>query len=309
MLLRLGRYIATVGAALSALWVLASVVALPPYALMIGDNPVIATPADEGVIFESIKVPSDGLLLEGWWMPAETPRGVVLFAHGAGSNRTSTFVPSLKIYRALVERGLSIITVDMRNHGNSPRTDGKLGFGASEWRDMAAMATWLDDQGISELPRIGMGVSMGGAITLRAAAEGLALEKVILLDPALNLVDSLAQGGWINYGVPPWVFLPMAWSAVNYFGLPAGDNAPSSLAESLNIPTLIIQDPDDPVTRAPFAKEVSAANPRITLALAPTIQPDDRCISGKGRWGSHAAAFNCHPSWTLSVLEQFLQDL
>ena len=101
----------------------------------------------------------------------------------------------------------------------------------------------------------------------------------------------------------------MAWSAVNYFGLPAGDNAPSSLAESLNIPTLIIQDPDDPVTRAPFAQEVSAANPRITLALAPTIQPDDRCISGKGRWGSHAAAFNCHPSWTLSVLEQFLQDL
>ena len=309
MLLRLGRNIAIVGATLAALWVLASVVLLPPYALMIGDNPVISTPADQGVIFEDIKVPSDGLLLDGWWMPAENPRGIVLFAHGAGSNRTSTFVPSLEIYRALVERDLSIITVDMRNHGNSPRTDGKLGFGASEWQDMAAMATWLDDQGISKLPRIGMGVSMGGATTLRAAAEGLALEKIILLDPALNLVDSLAQGGWVNYGVPPWVFAPMAWSAVNYFGLPAGDNAPSLLAESLSIPTLIIQDPDDPVTRIHYAQAVSDANPKITLAIAPTIQPGDSCISGKGRWGSHAAAFNCHPSWTLSVLEQFIQDL
>jgi len=309
MQLRLGRYVATAGVALSALWVFASVVALPPYALMIEDNPVTSTPADEGIIFESIKVPSDGLLLEGWWMPAQNPRGVVLFAHGAGSNRTSTFVPSLEIYRALIDSGLSIIAVDFRNHGNSPKTDGKLGFGATEWRDMAATAAWLDDQGISTLPRIGMGVSMGGAVTLRAVAEGLAVNKIILFDPALNLIDSLAQGGWVNFGLPAWIFSPMAWSAVNYFGLPSGQNDPIHIAGSLSIPTLIIQDPDDPVTRALYAKRVSEANPEITLALAPEIQSEDTCISGKGRWGSHAAAFKCHSSWTLSVLEQFLRDL
>lgn len=101
----------------------------------------------------------------------------------------------------------------------------------------------------------------------------------------------------------------MAWSAVNYFGLPSGQNDPIHIAGSLSIPTLIIQDPDDPVTRALYAKQVSEANPEITLALAPEIQSEDTCISGKGRWGSHAAAFKCHSSWTLSVLEQFLRDL
>ncbi|NCZ63980.1 MAG: alpha/beta fold hydrolase [Cellvibrionales bacterium] len=305
----LWRYIATLVLSFTTVWLLASVALLPPYALMIDDNPVTSTPADQGVTFEDIQVPSDELLLEGWWMPAENPRGVVLFAHGAGSNRTSTFVPSLEIYRALVDSGLSVVTVDFRNHGNSPKTDGKLGFGATEWRDMAAMATWLDGQGISTRPRIGMGVSMGGAVTLRAVAEGLAINKIILFDPALNLIDSLAQGGWVNFGLPAWIFSPMAWSAVNYFGLPSGQNDPIHIAGSLSIPTLIIQDPDDPVTRALYAKQVSEANPEITLALAPEIQSEDTCISGKGRWGSHAAAFKCHPSWTLSVLEQFLRDL
>ena len=91
----LWRYIATLVLSFTTVWLLASVALLPPYALMIDDNPVTSTPADQGVTFEDIQVPSDDLLLEGWWMPAENPRGVVLFAHGAGSNRTSTFVPSL----------------------------------------------------------------------------------------------------------------------------------------------------------------------------------------------------------------------
>ena len=39
------------------------------------------------------------------------------------------------------------------------------------------MAQWLDEHGISALPRIGMGVSMGGAVTLRAAAEGTGAQK------------------------------------------------------------------------------------------------------------------------------------
>ena len=309
MFLRLTRYTLGLGFALATLWLVASVAVLPPYALMIGDNPVVSSPADRNMIFEDIQVPSGDLLLEGWWMPATDPRGVILFAHGAGSNRTSTFVPSLDLYRALVDAGLSIITVDMRNHGNSPKIDGKLAFGENEWRDMAAMAQWLDKRGISALPRIGIGVSMGGAVTLRAAAEGLALKKIVLLDPALNLTDALAQGGWVNYGLPPWVFLPMAWSAVHHFDLPAGEKAPSYLAEILNTPTLIIQDPDDPVTRARYAQNVSHANPSIILALAPRTAPDHPCLHGKGRWGAHAAAFSCHPSWTLSVLERFFQDL
>jgi len=282
-------------------------------AISVADNPVTETPDKLGIEFENIRVTSktdEGTIeLAGWWMPAEHPKAILLFSHGAGSNRTSWFLPSIEFYAYMVRQGISVITVDMRNHGNSPKTDGTLGMGAEEWPDALAMANWLDDHGHTELPRIAMGISMGGATTIHAVHEGLAVEGIILFDPALNTADALAQGGWISFGLPPILFAPYAWATTTFWGLPRGDNDALMRAIAIDQPTLLIQDPTDPITRRPYAEELAAGNASVEIALAPQTPADAECLAGKGRWGAHVAAFKCHEDWTKNILNEFLAKL
>ena len=290
------------------LWLLFSFIWGPKLAVQMTANPVTSSPADVGMAYEDVRVSSDGLELEGWWMPAENPKGVVLFAHGAGSNRTSWFLPSLEFYQMLVGLDLSVISIDLRNHGNSPITDGELGMGAKEWPDLIAVSHWVDAKGYSQLPKIGVSLSMGGATTIYAVQQGLALDAMVLIDPLLNTTDALMQGGWVAFGLPPGLFAPMAWAATRMGDLPYGAVDAGTLAESVTIPTLLIQDPEDPITRLPFAQKLASANSNIALAIAPAVVADHACISNKGRWGTHVAAFKCHKSWTVEQLSAFLMQ-
>lgn len=287
-------------------WLLLSFIWGPKLAVQLAENPVIATPKDVGIAYEDVRVVSDGLELEGWWMPAESSRAVVLFAHGAGSNRTSWFLPSLEFYRTLVELDLSVISIDMRNHGNSPITDGELGMGGKEWPDLIAVSDWIDNHGYSNLPKIGVSLSMGGATTIYAVDRGLKLDAMVLIDPLLNTTDALMQGGWVAFGLPPALFAPTAWAATRMGKLPYGASDAGALAESVAIPTLLIQDPADPITRLPHAQALASANPHVQLEVAPPVATDQDCIDNKGRWGTHVAAYKCHESWTVSILSEFL---
>ena len=150
-------------AAVGLLWVVISVVWAPAYMVATTPYPVDQNPGNRGLPFQRINIPSGDLSLEGWWIPAESPRAELIFVHGAGSNRVSQFIGSLDFYRTLHELGVSVITMDLRNHGNSPVTDGVLRMGAAEWPDVIAAAAWLDQHQASGLPRIALGASMGAA--------------------------------------------------------------------------------------------------------------------------------------------------
>ncbi len=294
-------------AALLLGWLVLSFTLFPSMAVTVAENPVTETPADVDLFFKDITVPSDGLGLAGWWIPAENPRAILIFSHGAGSNRTSWFLPSLAFYKAMVERGVSVITVDMRNHGNSPDSDGSMGMGAEEWPDAIAMERWLDEHGHTGLPRIAMGISMGGATTIYALANGLKADAAILFDPLLNTQDAMAHGGWISFGLPVFLFQPYAWATTTFWGLNADEQDALYVGRSLNLPTLLIQDPTDPITRLPFAQELAANSSAIDLQVAPETPANAECLSGKGRWGAHVAAFKCHRDYTLGVLDKFLK--
>lgn len=294
--------------ALLSLWLLLSATLLPHYAITVGPNPVTESPADMGLDFTEVTIPSSGIDLEGWWIPAEAEQGVILFVHGAGSNRTSWFIQSLDLYKAFVEQGFSVLTADLRNHGNSPRTDGRLGMGATEWQDVIAMANWLEQTPAGALPRFALGASMGGAAVIHALNAGLAVNGAILFDPALNTRDALAQGGWIQTGIPAPLLYPYAWATTAFWGLPGPEQDALAVGLSLTAPVLIVQDPEDPITRLSYAQVLSVANPHMQLAVAPATPPDDRCIAGKGRWGSHVAAFSCHPDWFMTTVNAYLQN-
>ena len=303
------RKLAVAALALVGFWLGMSLFFLPFYATQATDNPVVTAPSDVGLNYQDVVIHSDGLALPGWWMPAANPRAVLMFVHGAGSSRTSHFIDSLNLYAAFVMEDISVLTIDLRNHGNAPKTDGHWTMGLEEHRDLLAMSLWLDDHTDQSVPRLAMGASMGGATVIHALANGLAVDGVILLDPALNTADSLAQGGRTETGLPSVLFQPYAWAATTFYGLPKGESDAGALITDVKQPILLIQDPDDPVTRLTFAQAAAGTNPMIQLVTAAPVPPGADCLRNKGRWGTHVAAFKCDSQWTMNAVNKYLHTV
>lgn len=265
------------------------------------------SPQEMGLYFENFEIsPKDASLkIAGWWMPAENARATLVVIHGAGSNRNSLYFDSLPFYAAMVNHKVNVVAIDLRNHGDSD-ADGKgLQYGRTEMHDALAAIAWANMK-TPDLPLLAMGISMGGATVIYAANHGADLDGIILLDSLLDTRDVLRQGGWISTGLPAALFSPSAWIATTFYGLPAGSDRALDVAAALELPILAIQDPDDPITRAKYSRELAIRNRRVTLWAAPLIPADHPDLAWRGRWGTHVAAFQFYPVATVGKIMQFI---
>jgi pimeloyl-ACP methyl ester carboxylesterase len=204
---------------------------------------------------------------------------------------------------------VSVFTFDQRNHGNSEYTDGYLRMGATEYRDVLAAREWLRGTTDNDAPVIICGLSMGGATSIYALASGMQADGLLLFDPMLNTRDSLERGGWVGYGLPPVVFRPMAFLAPLFWNLPHGDSDALEVAKKRDLPIAIVQNKTDPITRSIWSEELANASESATIAFVPDIDESAPCMADKGRWGTHAASFHCHPEWTMRQVENLIARL
>jgi pimeloyl-ACP methyl ester carboxylesterase len=280
---------------------------MPWLGLKSGSEPVVDAPLSNDV--EDVIFKSGELQLEGWWMPAEKPRATLLFVHGAGSSRVSPFFNTLGFYESLQKAGISVFTFDQRNHGNSEYTDGYLRMGATEYHDVLAAREWLENRANQFTPLIICGLSMGGATSIYALASGMQADGLLLFDPMLNTRDSLERGGWVGYGLPSMLFRPMAYLAPLFWALPYGESDALDVAKTLDLPIAIVQNKTDPITRSIWSEELANASDSATIAFVPRIDASDPCMADKGRWGTHASSFHCHPDWTIEQVENLIARL
>ncbi len=109
----------------------------------------------------------DGLKLHAMWVPAENPRGTILFAHGYRSSKLVDFSLAFNLYYNL---GMNILVPDQRAHGES---EGKIiTFGVKESRDMQS---WIDfhNDNYDKVPVFLSGLSMGASTMLYLADKNL----------------------------------------------------------------------------------------------------------------------------------------
>ena len=111
--------------------------------------------------FQEITTQSyDGLTLYARWVPAEKPRGTVLFAHGY---RSTVLVDVGTAFEYFHNLGMNLLIPDHRSHGKS---EGKyITFGVKESRDMVS---WMEyhNQHFGDFPIVLDGVSMGAATVM-----------------------------------------------------------------------------------------------------------------------------------------------
>ena len=122
--------------------------------------------------YETVNFPSreDHLNIRAAYIQADEGSPAVILVHGLGGCR---FVPGILTAADMLHRaGYSVLMIDMRNHGESQVTTGRMAGGIHEYRDVLGAWDWLvTEQGIPP-ERIGLlGNSLGGAAVMIAAGE------------------------------------------------------------------------------------------------------------------------------------------
>lgn len=184
----------------------------------------LATPAQAGIPYEEIWLESaDGVKLSGWFVPAESSRGVILFFHGNGGN-ISHRLESLALFHRL---GWSTFIIDYRGYGQSEGRPGEQGT------YLDAEAAWrylLEEKRVRPEQIVIFGESLGGAVAAWLA-QTHSPQALILLSTFTSVPDMGAQ---------TYPFLPIRLLARVHY------NTLARLPE-ITCPVLIIHSPDDEV--------------------------------------------------------------
>jgi pimeloyl-ACP methyl ester carboxylesterase len=179
-------------------------------------SPVEGSPADFGLAFERVEIPSGDLALAGWFVPAEgsasaegsaaQQRPGVVVVHGWESNRGRTFAHVRYLHAA----GFHCLVIDVRGHGDSPSDD--LPVNVPEFADDTISAVrWLAAR--PEIGHVGViGHSMGAAGAIVAASREPLVEAVVSLSSPADLVRITRETfDMAEMSVPEPIATPLAW--------------------------------------------------------------------------------------------------
>ena len=125
----------------------------------------VQVPTDIGLRYETVRITTtDKVTLDGWFVPADNARGVILFFHGNAGN-ISHRLDSIRIFNEL---GLHTLIIDYRGYGSSAGTPTETGT------YLDAEAAWrylVEERNFSPRNIIIFGRSLGGAVAVHLASQ------------------------------------------------------------------------------------------------------------------------------------------
>ena len=147
-------------------------------------GPPGVTPGALGLAYEEVElVAEDGVRLHAWLMPAEEPRGALLFCHGNAGNVEGR-IPAA---RAFTELGFTVLLFDYRGYGaseGSPSEEGTYLDALAAYEHLVGRAGFDPDRIVA------YGESLGAAVAIelarRRGVAGLVLEHAFTSLPDLG---------------------------------------------------------------------------------------------------------------------------
>ena len=130
----------------------------------------VVPPNHLGVAYEDVKfTTSDGLELEGWYVPSRNGAAVIAFPGRSGPQKQT---------RMLARHGYGVLLFDRRGEGESEGDPNSWGWGGG--KDIEAAIAFLQRRPDVEKGRIGgLGLSVGGELMLETAAGTNGLSAVV----------------------------------------------------------------------------------------------------------------------------------
>jgi hypothetical protein len=137
-----------------------------------------------GAAFDEVSfTTSDGLRLEGWYVPSKNGAAVISFPGRKGPQKPA---------RILARHGYGVLLFDRRGEGESDGDPNGLGWRGT--RDVEAAIAYLRSRPDVDPGRIGgVGLSVGGEVMLQAAADGDALKAIVSEGAGVRSVREAVQ--------------------------------------------------------------------------------------------------------------------
>lgn len=129
--------------------------------------------------FETVEFPArvDGNTISAWFIPSTTPSDrAVIVVHGADVCRRNTTV--LLTSGMLANNGFNVLSIDLRNHGESAVVSRRFTAGVSEYKDVLGAFDWLRKKGYAANNIGVLGVSMGASTSINAFGEESAISAL-----------------------------------------------------------------------------------------------------------------------------------
>ncbi|MBN1496171.1 MAG: alpha/beta hydrolase [Spirochaetes bacterium] len=231
---------------------------------------IVAVPSDEGFTYEDVYFrASDGVRLNGWWVPAGKGRGAVLFCHGNGGN-ISFLIQTVGIYKSM---GLDVFLFDYRGYGRSE------GVPTEEGTCRDVEAAWYYLTGVRKIEAgkiVVIGRSLGGAMAAWLCAART--PRALVLESTFTRAADVAN---FHYPLAPGMLL---------FG-DTYDTA--ALLARVRCPVLVIHSPEDEIVPYELGEKL--------FRIAP--EPKEMLVIR----GPHNTGFMMSATQYASGIEQFLR--
>jgi hypothetical protein len=302
-----------VAAALAA--ILGVVIVVAPAFMRPGRDrlPLVGTPADRGLRYETVAFspPDVPITLRAWWMPAPGAKAAIVMIHGGGDdNRSHPHSDGLSLARDLVGNGYAVLSVDLRNYGESDAApSGQVTFGDEEANDVLGAVAWLAarDRDL----RVGaFGYSMGGSAVLYAAVREPRIEAVVTEGAFADSADVAPRFVSAATGLPRFVLTPFLWSAEHLHGVPLGRGRVVDVAGAIAPrPVLLIHNAADPIVPVDHCRRLAAAIPTAETWITPAPPPSSPVSPSRSPWGAHVNSYRLDRGAYVSHVVRFFDEV
>ncbi|MFD9700087.1 alpha/beta hydrolase family protein [Lentzea sp. NPDC059081] len=235
-------------------------------------SPVLHQPSEAGLEYENVSFPAtDGVPLEGWFIPAPGATRLIIANHPLGFSRSGfpthlepwrsvwaptgndfelNFVPDYKI---LHDAGYAVLAYDLRNHGLSAAANGGVvTSGFFEARDVVGALNWARERPETGDMAIGLfSRCFGAASTFAAMAQfPRAFDGVGALVAAQPITPRVVTPRWLAYAGLGEHYDRLEELVVQRVGAGLGlaDRTPTAWAGSVRVPTFLYGVRDDLLT-------------------------------------------------------------
>lgn len=241
-----------------------------------------------------VRVPArgDNVPIAGTYVPAAGATRAVIMVHGKDNNRKQEWDGRWpELADSMQRAGFAVLLIDLRGHGQSG--DGRFTFGLIERRDVLGAYDWLRAQGFQP-GRIGaLGLSLGGASSVGAAADEPGIGALVL-DSTFAEFPWVLEVNWAKEsGLPDFFMSSALLMSRPILGVNLGDAKPDAeIGRIAPRPLLLI-----------YSQSDTAVLPRNFAALRAAAPGADVWeVTGP----SHARTYNAYPAeYTRHVIAHF----